>query len=112
MIVEDEDISNSDPFTAASPPLVTLPRHFVSPHSIDDDDFPPDPVEHVLDPPQVSDPLDHYPSVEMSDADEGEDESESEDEALSDKPDLEEFMDWEYLKQGKDCLFIPYHFRG
>jgi len=116
--VDEDPESESDPLMAASPPPVTsLPYFPPLSHSIEDDDFQPDPVEHALDPPQASDPPDCYPSMEISDSDGDEDEddnkTEGEGEAPGDGPDLEEFMDWEYLKQGNhDLQYTPYHIRG
>ena len=95
----DESTSYPD-ISMASPPPVTP---FLPQHSIDDNDFPPDPIEHAHDPPQVSDPPSYYPSMEMSDADadEDEDETEDKDEARGEgKPDFEMLLDSEYLEQG------------
>lgn len=89
------DISMGSP--PPVPPPYPIPRH-----SIADDDFPPDVVEHPHNP-QVPEPPD-YPSMEMSDV---EDSSETEDEdqgRVEGEPNLNDFMDWEYLKQGKYCL--------
>jgi len=107
----DEDLPDSNLFMGASPPPVTLPQHFISPHPIEDNDFPPDPIEYDHDPPEVSDPPDFYPSME-TDADEDEDETEGEGEAPNNEPNLEEFMDWEYLKQGNDPLCVLYYIGG
>ena len=112
LLTFDEDTSDSNLGITPPPPSVPPPRHFISPHSIKDDDFPPDPVEHDHDPPQFSDPPNCYPSMETSDSDEDEDKAEHEGEVPDNEPDLEEFMDWEYLKQGNSHLCILYHIRG
>ena len=77
------------------------PNNFIAPHPIEDDDFPPDPIDHLNDPPQVPESPD-YPSMEAPDIDTDEDEEDKE--RVQDKPNLEEFMDWEYLQQGKPQL--------
>lgn len=94
----DNNSSHSDHFAASPPPAASLP-HFLSPHSIDEDDFPPDPIQYVHDPPQVWDPPSHYPSMEASDDEDKDGEVQD-----GDEPDLERFMDWEYLKQGNPCF--------
>ena len=79
----DEGVSNADLYMN-SPPATPLP------HFIEDDDFPPDSTKDVPEPPQDPSPTDKYPSLhepEDDDMDQGE-------------PDLEKFMDWEYIKQG------------
>ena len=105
--VDNEDALSPD-ISMGSPPPVSLPPHLVSPHFIEDDDFPPDTVEYPHEPPQAPDPHD-YPSMEVSDADEDDSEPESdsgtEDQGgVQSEPNLDEFMDWEYLKQGKFSL--------
>ena len=84
------------------------PAHFIPPHSIEDDDFPPDPVEHPYDPPKVPEPP-NYPSMEAPDTDT--DQEDEDEERVEDEPSLEEFMDWEYLNQGKLFLLciLSYH---
>lgn len=106
--IVDESASHSDTFTP-SPSPVTPPPHFIPSHSVGDNDFLPDPVEHVHDPPPEGPSFpdhEYYPSMEMSDADalEDEGEGEGEDGVQDDEPDLESFMDWEYLKEGKCYL--------
>lgn len=105
--VDNEDALSPD-ISMGSPAPVSLPPHLVSPHFIEDDDFPPDTVEYPHEPPQAPDPHD-YPSMEVSDADEDDSEPESdsgtEDQGgVQSEPNLDEFMDWEYLKQGKFSL--------
>jgi hypothetical protein len=103
----DDNTSHSNNF-AASPPLAASLPHFLSPHSINEDDFLPDPVQYVHDPPQVWDPPGHYPSMETSDGEDKDGEVQD-----GDEPDLEGFMDWEYLKQGNPCLLHrSYHVRS
>ena len=104
--IVDEGTSHPSPFAALPPPVTPLP-HFVQSHSIEDDDFPPDPVEHANAPPEVLDPPDCYPSMEVPDADTDEDEPRGRNEAQGeDEPDLQRFLDWEYLKQGN---YRPIH---
>ena len=98
----DDGGTSPDTFVG-SPPYTASPPHFPS-HSIDDDDFPPDPVEHPHDPPQVPEPP-NYPSMQMSDEDDDQDESGTEDQSETQGgPNLEEFMDWEYLRQGRPLV--------
>ena len=85
-----------------SPPPVASLSCSVPPRFIADDDFPPDVVEHSRDPPEPPD----YPSMEMSDV---EDNSENEDQDQGSEPNLNDFMDLEYLKQGKPCLLRRSH---
>jgi len=109
----DDGPSCPDISMGSSPP-VSLPSS-IPPHSIADDDFPPDIVEHSYNP-QVPEPPD-YPSMEMSDA-EGSSEAEDQDQdddTMKDRgraqgePNLDDFMDQEYFKQGK--YYIPCRFR-
>jgi len=78
--------------------LRSIPHYF-----IDDDDFPPDTTESSQQPSQ--DPGFSKYSTELSD--EGEDDEETEDQNRGEtkeqaqcEPNLEEFMDFEFLKQG------------
>jgi len=104
----DEDTSQPDFFTPVSPTLVASLPHSLPLHFVEDDDFSPDPVKHIHDPPQVSEPADCYPSMEMSDADTDDDEDKAKGKGVQDEPDLEAFMDEGYLRQVNSCLCIPY----
>lgn len=93
------DTSGLDDFLCPPTPVTSLP-HLVPPYSIEDDDFPPDPFEHPHDPPKVPEYPD-YPSMGTLDSDMDQDEGGIEDQdAAEGLPNLEEFMDLEYLKQG------------
>ncbi|KAF9643934.1 hypothetical protein BDM02DRAFT_1275385 [Thelephora ganbajun] len=64
------------PEISAGPPLpVASPPYFIPLHSIEDDDFPLDPVEHPRPPSRLPD----YPSIETSDVDEHYGEAEEQD---------------------------------
>jgi len=92
-------------FSGSLPPVAS-PSHFLPPHPIEDDDFPPDLAEDQHDPPEVPQLPDYYPSME--DAEENRDDSETENEGEAEL-NLEDFMDWEYLKQGRPCLLHKSH---
>ena len=94
------DEGTSCPNTSVgSYPSVTSPPLPIPSHSIEDNDFPPDDVERLHNPPQVPEPP-NYPSMETSDADE--DSSETEDQGeIRDELNLNEFLDDEYLEQGR-----------
>jgi len=124
--------------TDPCPPLATsrLPR-FIPPHSIDDDDFPPGTEEQPNESPQVPDSV-AYPSMEASDSvddhsSEIKDHEEDPLEALGgpdentgragdhnenasetpsgvqDEQNLNDLMDWEYLKLGKSRPSHRFH---
>jgi len=103
--VVDEGISNTVPYTN-SLPATSLPPYFT-----EDEDFPPGPVEGTPKPPQGPTPVDEYPSLYVPEDDDG-DGSEDDDKDNNGNtddgmPDLEKFMDWEYIKQGNPCLSMP-----
>jgi len=106
--VVGEGTSNTD-FYMDSPPVVSVP------HFIEDDDFPPDSTEGAPEPPQTPAPVNEYPSLydpEDENISQTESESESEDTDQG-EPDLERFMDWEYIKQGDlTWLFRANFIRG
>lgn len=112
----DEDASNPDLLATASPPPAASLPHFLPSHPIEDNDFQPDPIEDMHDPPQVSDPPDCYPSMGTDDTDDDEDEdgdgAEDKREAPDGSPDLEDYMDWEYLRQGNSHLRMLCWVRG
>jgi len=103
--VVGEGTSDTD-FYMDSSPAVSLP------HFIEDDDFPPDSTEDAPEPPQTPAPVNEYPSLydpedENIDQTESESESEGTDQG---EPDLEGFMDWEYIKQGDLTLAFSCRF--
>jgi hypothetical protein len=59
-LIFDNDSSHSDHFAASPPPAASLP-HFLSPHSINEDDFPPDPIQYVHDPARFGTPPQSLP---------------------------------------------------
>ena len=96
----DNDTFHPDvPTPTNSPtPVRSLPC-FITPHYVQDDDFPadttePNTIEHAPLPPQPSEFPD-YPLMEMPDSDEDEGDVQDPHEI-----DLDEFMDLEFLQQG------------
>lgn len=96
--IVDDTFYPDVPVDSPTPPP-SLPRS-IPQHSIGDDDFPPDTIEYndsklPHTPPQPPE-FPSYPSMETSDTDENEREERAQHEIG-----LDEFMDLEYLKQGK-----------
>lgn len=83
------------------PPTSSLP-HLIPPHSVEDNDFPPDEMEpdtikYPCTPPHSSE-FSYYPSMETPDANEDDSEEQVQCEA-----NLDEFMDAGFLEQGEYC---------
>lgn len=103
----NNDILGLDVSVGPSQQPPQLPRS-IPLHPIEDNDFPPDDAGPSHEPPQPPKPPD-YPSMETSDSDEDNNESEDQDEDETEKsvphePNLTNFMDFEFLKQGGSHL--------
>ena len=104
----DDNAFDTEAFVDSPPQPPPLPRVIPS-HSINDNDFPPDIADSSNTPPPAS-KFPEYPLVEMSDGEEDENETGDQGkhgtEEAQREARLDEFMDFEYLKQGESRLHI------
>lgn len=95
----DGDPSDGNLHKNSLPP--TSSPHFTLPCFVEDEDFPPNPTEDMPRSPQGPTPTNEYPSLH--------DPEDSEKEGDENEPDLEKFLDWEYIKQSRPPVFVQFY---